>query len=184
MSICIALDTKSIYLFLKYMCILKHQLDPLYRDKCTVKFFFLKSSASFLCHKKCNVQELCGGNTKRRRAPFFIIFLLLLLLSSSSLFCLLCVLLIWPELNISVLTQTSPLDQLSLLPHDVLNRDLPVAKDVQVVRDDVSVAAARACNQDRSLVVALLGDVVLRAAAARLARKRELVVCIVAEWAL
>ena len=73
---------------------------------------------------------------------------------------------LWPELNIAILAQASSLDELSLFPHEILNGDLAVAKDIQMVADDVTVSTSRAGNKRRAVVVALLGDVVVGSMAA------------------
>lgn len=84
--------------------------------------------------------------------------------------------LIGPELDIAILAQTPPLNQLALLPHQILNGDLPVAKDVEVIADDVTVVALRAGDEDRAGVVPLLGDVVVGAVAAGHAGEGDLVI--------
>ena len=80
-----------------------------------------------------------------------------------------------PKLDVAVFTQRAPFDELALLPHEILDRDLAVAEDVEVVAYDVSVTALRAGDQDAAVVVALLRDVVRRARAAGDAGEGELV---------
>lgn len=82
----------------------------------------------------------------------------------------------WPKLNVAVFPEAAALHQPALFPHQVLDGDFPVPKDVQVIADDVSVAAARACDEGRARVVTLLGDVVVRSVAARQAGEGQLVV--------
>lgn len=89
-----------------------------------------------------------------------------------------------PELDIAVLTQTSSLDELSLFPHEILDGDLAVAKDIQMVADDVAVSASGAGNKRRAVVVALLGDVVVGAVAAGHAGEGQLVVRLLDLWPL
>lgn len=87
-------------------------------------------------------------------------------------------LVIWPEFDIAILSQTASLDKLTLLLHNVLNRDaFFVPEDPQMVTDDVSVPALRARNKRRASVVSLLGNVVVAAVPARHAGEGELVVC-------
>lgn len=74
-----------------------------------------------------------------------------------------------PKLDITVLAQTAPFDQLPLLAHQILNRHLLVTEDAQVVADDMTVAAAGTRDERRAVVICLLGDVVMRAVAARVA---------------
>ena len=80
-----------------------------------------------------------------------------------------------PELDIAVFAQRAPLDELALLPHEILDGDLAVTEDVEVVAYDVPVAALGAGDQHAAVVVALLGDVVRRARAAWDAGEGELV---------
>ena len=81
-----------------------------------------------------------------------------------------------PELDIPIFSQAPPLDELSLLPQQILHRDLPVAEDAQMITDDVTVPALWTCDERRAGVVALLGDVVMGAVAAGDASEGELVV--------
>ncbi len=68
-----------------------------------------------------------------------------------------------PELNVAVLAQRAALDQAATLAHQLLSRDAGLAEQTQVVGDDVAVAAAGTRDQHRPVVIALLGDGVLRA---------------------
>lgn len=67
---------------------------------------------------------------------------------------------VFPKLNIAVLSQGPLFDKLALLAHEVLYGKGAVAEDVEVVGDDVAVAAAGAGDENGAAVVALLGDVV------------------------
>lgn len=80
-----------------------------------------------------------------------------------------------PELDVAVLAEGPPLDETALLAHEVLNGQALVAKDIQVVADDVSVAARGAGDEYRAVMVALLGDVVGGARAAGDAGEGQLV---------
>lgn len=71
-----------------------------------------------------------------------------------------------PELDVAVLAEGAPLDEAALLAHEVLDGQAAVAKDVEVVADDVAVAARGAGDEHGAVVVALLGDVVGGARAA------------------
>lgn len=90
--------------------------------------------------------------------------------------CLLLRRLVRPKLDVAVLTEAAPLDQPALFPHQVLDGYLAVAKDVEVVADDVPIAAAGTGDERRAGVVALFGDVVVGAVAAGDAGEGELVV--------
>lgn len=68
----------------------------------------------------------------------------------------LCIALVGPELNIAVFSETASLDQLALLAHQVLHRDIPITENTQVVADDMTVAAVGARDEHRAAVVALL----------------------------
>lgn len=92
--------------------------------------------------------------------------------------------LVWPELDVAGLTQAPPPDELALLAHDILDGLLLVAKDAEMVTDDVAVAAVRAGDEGRPPVVPLLGDVVVRAVTAGDAGEGELVVCLIRNWSL
>jgi hypothetical protein len=81
-----------------------------------------------------------------------------------------------PELDVSILAQAASLDQLTLLAHNILDGNFSIAKDVEVVTDDVAIAATGASDERRAVVVGLLGDVVVGAVATRLAGEGELVV--------
>lgn len=57
-------------------------------------------------------------------------------------------LVIWPKFDIAILSQTASFDKLTLLLHNVLNRDaLLVPEDAQMITDDVSVPALRTRNK-------------------------------------
>lgn len=84
-------------------------------------------------------------------------------------------LLLWPELNVPILPQTASLNELTLFPHQVLHCDLPIAENIQMVANDMSIPAAGTGNQRRAPMVALLRDIVMRSVPARHTRKRDLV---------
>lgn len=85
-------------------------------------------------------------------------------------------LLVLPKLDVAILTEGAPLDELALLAHDIFDGNLTVTKDTEVVADDVSVAALGAGDQDGAAVVALLRDCVRRPGVAGRAGKGQLVV--------
>lgn len=80
-----------------------------------------------------------------------------------------------PELNVPFFAQGALLDLLPALAEDIFDVDLGVAEDLEIIRDDVAVAAARASHEDCAVVIALLGDLVARARRAGLACEDELV---------
>lgn len=80
-----------------------------------------------------------------------------------------------PELDVAVLAEGAALDELTLLAHEVLDGQAVVAKDVEVVADDVTVAARGAGDENGAVVVALLGDIVGGARAAGQAGEGQLV---------
>lgn len=80
-----------------------------------------------------------------------------------------------PELDVAVLSEGAPLDEAALLAHEVLDGQAAVAEDVEVVADDVAVAARGAGDEHGAVVVALLGDVVGGSRAARDAGEGQLV---------
>ncbi|KAG7152324.1 hypothetical protein HYQ46_011828 [Verticillium longisporum] len=81
-----------------------------------------------------------------------------------------------PEFDIAVLAEGALLDELALLAHEVLDGNVALAKDLEVVADDVAVAAAGTGDEDGAAVVALLGDVVGGLGVARRAGEGEAVV--------
>lgn len=87
----------------------------------------------------------------------------------------------WPKFDVSILAEAAPFDQLALLTHNVFDGDLFIAKNVEMVADDVPIAAFWTGNEGRALVVRLLGDVVVRAVVAGQAGERQLVVCWIGE---
>lgn len=84
--------------------------------------------------------------------------------------------LVRPELDVPVLAQGATLDELALFAHEVLDRQLLVAKDAKVVANDMTIAALGAGDENGAGVVTLLGDIVVGAVAAGDAGEGELVV--------
>lgn len=80
-----------------------------------------------------------------------------------------------PELNVTVGAQRALLDEMSFVPHEILNRDRFVCKDLEMVTDQVPIFAVRTSYQDRSMMVALFGQAMRRARLADIARESELV---------
>jgi hypothetical protein len=94
-------------------------------------------------------------------------------------------LLVRPKFDIAVLTERTLLHQTALLLHQLLDGDVALAEDAEVVADDVAIAALRTGNENGAVVVALLGDIVMRPVAARQAGEGQLVVGRVSEfWTL
>jgi hypothetical protein len=80
-----------------------------------------------------------------------------------------------PELDVAILAEGPPLDEATLLAHEVLDGQAFVAKDFEVVADDMTVSARWAGDEHGAVVVALLGDVVGRPRAAGDAGEGQLV---------
>lgn len=82
---------------------------------------------------------------------------------------------ILPELEVAILAEGAPLDEAPALAHQLLDGDTGSAEEVEVVGDDVAVAAGGAGDEHAAVVVALLGDVVGGARAAGNAGECQLV---------
>ena len=78
-----------------------------------------------------------------------------------------------PEFHISIQNTTSHFS--SILLQNILQRSLLVKEDIEVVTDDMPVMARRATDQDRSLVIAMLGHPVRRPLATRFAGEGDLI---------
>jgi hypothetical protein len=62
------------------------------------------------------------------------------------------------ELDVAVGVETALLQQLSLLLHNILECDALVREDLEMVADQMSIPAARTCDQCRAEVIGLLRD--------------------------
>lgn len=78
-----------------------------------------------------------------------------------------------PELHIPLQITSGHLS--SILLEDILQRSLLVKEDIQMIADNMSVLARRTTNQNRSLVISMLGHTMRRAIPARLAGETNLV---------